>query len=107
MNCGRKRKMLVVGLVFAVICAVAVGVTVSRTLFEEIPPSRKLNQIKTSNLHYSRVITPKRLIFATTQVRRNVAEVASHWPHCVQFDRPGNFNPDLPHRQPERLATEP
>ena len=33
-----------------------------------------------------------------TQLRRNVAAVASRWRHCVRFDRYGNRIPDLPHR---------
>ena len=30
-----------------------------------------------------------------TQLRRNVAAVASRWRHCVRFDRPGNRNHSL------------
>ena len=62
------------------------------------------NFLKKSNLHCNRFIklavvlqrrsewrgpTP-RLNAWTTQLRRNVAAVASRWLLCVQFDRPGN-----------------
>ena len=65
-----------------------------------------------SNLHCNRFIklavalqrrsecrgpTP-RLNAWTTQLRRNVAAVASHWILYVRFDRPGNGTSDLPHR---------
>ena len=33
-----------------------------------------------------------------TQLRRNIAAVASRWRHCIRFDRPGNRIPDLAHR---------
>ena len=32
-----------------------------------------------------------------TQLRRNIAAVASRWRHCVRFDRPGNRTPNLTH----------
>ena len=58
------------------------------------------------NLHYARPITPKRvtsggahsprLSTCSTQLRRNVAVVESHWRHCFRFDRPGIRTPDLP-----------
>ena len=58
-----------------------------------------------SKLHFIRFITlavivPKRgnewrdpttrLSAWATQLRRNVAAVASRWPQCVRLDRPGN-----------------
>ena len=38
-----------------------------------------------------------RLSVCATQLRRNVAAVASRWRDCVRCDRPGNRTPDLPH----------
>ena len=35
----------------------------------------------------------------TTQLRRNVASMASRWRRCVRFDRSGKRTPDLPRRQ--------
>ena len=39
-----------------------------------------------------------RLSAWATQLRRNVAAVASRWRHWVRFDWPGIGTPDLPHR---------
>ena len=53
-----------------------------------------------SNLHYTRIITPKRVTNDgihlrdsvpawATQLRRNVAAGANRWRNCIRFDRPG------------------
>ena len=35
----------------------------------------------------------------TTQLRRNIAAVASRWRHCVRFDRAGNRTSDHSHQE--------
>ena len=74
-----------------------------------------LKKIKSkSNLHYTRRITPKcdelrgpspRLSAWATQLRRNVAAVASRWRHCVDLTGPG-IEPQTSRTDSVRLATE-
>ena len=68
-----------------------------------------------SNLHYTRRTTPKcatslggpspRLSAWATQLRRNVATVASRWRHCVDLTGPG-MEPQTSRTDSERFATE-
>ena len=63
--------------------------------------SKKLN-----NLHWQRCAEAcnewrspsSRFSARATQLQRNIAMVASHWRHFVQFDRLGNQTSDLLHR---------
>ena len=41
----------------------------------------------------------ERLSTWAIQLRKNIADVASRWQHCVRFDRPTNRTHDLPDRQ--------
>ena len=65
------------------------------------------DRVNKSNLHYARSNTLKRvtrgrgpsplLCARPTQLRRNIATVASRWRHC-RFYRPWHRTPDLPHQ---------
>ena len=68
-----------------------------------------------SNLHFTRGITPKRvtelrgpsprLSAWATQLRRNVAAVASRWRHCADLTGPG-IEPQTSRTESVRLTTE-
>ena len=57
-----------------------------------------------SNFHYVRHITPKRVTSGGIHLRDSASgqhsseETSQRWRHCVQFDRPENRAPNLPHR---------
>ena len=71
-----------------------------------------------SNLHHTRCITPKRVTSLREPISRviapgqrsffprNVAAVASHWQHCIRFNRPEIWISDHPlQKQPRYRLT--
>ena len=52
---------------------------------------RSIKQVAGPHLRGSALPTA----YTAFELRGNVAAVASHWRHCVLFDRPGNRNLDL------------
>ena len=76
-------------------------------LFQVSQKQKKAFSKIKSSLYSTRGITQERAMRVeaflrlnawATQLRRNVAAMASWWSLCVRSDRPGNRTPDLPSR---------